>query len=84
MTMLVDAVTEILLRFLRGIQNGAPQPGLVESRRRFLRHFKARDAAKASREIELHLTKLHKLLTQAYAESPATAERQRKRAHARA
>ena len=85
MTMLVDALTEILLRFLRGIQNGAPQPGLVESRRRFLRHLKARDAAKASHEIEVHLTRLHKLLTQAYAQSPATAERQRRaRAHARA
>jgi DNA-binding FadR family transcriptional regulator len=76
MTMLVDALTVILLRFLSGIRNGAPQPGLIESRRRFLRHLKARDAAKASREIELHLTKLHKLLTQSYAQSPTSAERQ--------
>jgi len=32
----------MLLRFLRGIAGGAPKPGLVESRRRFFRHLKAR------------------------------------------
>jgi GntR family transcriptional regulator, transcriptional repressor for pyruvate dehydrogenase complex len=79
MTMLVDALTEILLRFLRSIQGGAPQPGLVESRRRFLRHLKARNAAKASHEIEVHLTKLHKLLTQSHVRSPGTTDRQRPR-----
>ena len=80
MTMLVDSLTEILLRFLRGIQGGAPQPGLIESRHRFLRHLKARDAEKASHEIEVHLTKLHKLLTQSYARSrQETADKRRQK-----
>ena len=76
LTILVDSLTDILRRFLRGIASGAPQPGLIESRRRFFRHLKARDAEKAAREIEIHLTKLHELLTQAYrVVEPASASR---------
>ena len=59
LTMLVDALTDILQRFLRGVSGGAPLPGLVQSRRRFLRHLRARDADKATRELETHLAKLH-------------------------
>jgi GntR family transcriptional repressor for pyruvate dehydrogenase complex len=78
LTMLVDALTDILLRFLRGMAGGAPQPGLVESRRRFFRHLKARNADKAAQEIENHLTKLHKLLTQYYSPpQPETANKRR-------
>jgi DNA-binding FadR family transcriptional regulator len=66
LTIMVDSLTDILLRFLRGMAGGAPQAGLVESRRRFFRHLQARDADKAAREIENHLTKLHKILIQHY------------------
>jgi GntR family transcriptional regulator, transcriptional repressor for pyruvate dehydrogenase complex len=79
LTILVDALTDILLRFLRGIAGGAPQPGLVESRRRFFRHLKARDAEKATREIEIHLGKLHKLLMQYYAPTREMAGAPRRR-----
>lgn len=66
LTIMVDSLTDILLRFLRNMTGGAPQPGLVESRRRFYRHLKARDADKAAKELEAHLTKLNKLLIQHY------------------
>ena len=66
LTILVDSLTDILLRFLRGIAGGVPKPGLVESRRRFFRHLKARNAEKATRELETHLIDLHKLLNRSY------------------
>jgi GntR family transcriptional regulator, transcriptional repressor for pyruvate dehydrogenase complex len=69
LTILVDALTDILLRFLRTIEGGAPQPGLVDSRRRFLAHLKARDGDKATREIESHLARIHKLLAHFYGRS---------------
>jgi DNA-binding FadR family transcriptional regulator len=69
LTILVDSLTDILLRFLRGIAGGAPNPGLVESRRRFFRHLKARNAEKATRELETHLTDLHELLNRSYQSS---------------
>jgi len=69
LTILVDSLTDILLRFLRGIARGAPKPGLVESRRRFFRHLKARNAEKATRELETHLTDLHELLNRSYQSS---------------
>jgi GntR family transcriptional repressor for pyruvate dehydrogenase complex len=65
---MVDSLTDILLRFLRRITGGGSQPGVVESRRRLLKHLRARDANKAVAEIESHLTKLHKLLTRNYSE----------------
>jgi len=76
-------LTDILLRFLRGLAGGAPTPGLVESRRRFFRHLKAGDAEKATQEIESHLTKLHKLLTQSYARSQEGAGERRRPRRAR-
>jgi len=80
LTILVDSLTDILLRFLRSMTGGAPQPGLVESRRRFFAHLKARDANKAAKELENHLAKLHELLTRRYhrPESSRHAPRQRK------
>jgi DNA-binding GntR family transcriptional regulator len=66
LTIMVDSLTDILLRFLGGMMGGAPQAGLVESRRRFFRHLQARDAEKATKELESHLNKLHKLLIQHY------------------
>jgi hypothetical protein len=62
LTILADSLADMLRRFLRGIAGGAPKPGLVESRRRFFRHLKARNAEKATYELETHLTDLHELL----------------------
>jgi GntR family transcriptional repressor for pyruvate dehydrogenase complex len=79
---MVDSLTDILLRFLRRMTGGRPQPGLVESRRRFLKHLRARDADKAVAEIESHLTRLHKLLTRNYSEGDGESSRRtRSKAH---
>ena len=59
---LVNSLTDILVRFLRGVSEGTELPGLVAHRRRFLKHLQARDAAAATREMETHLNKLHRLL----------------------
>jgi DNA-binding FadR family transcriptional regulator len=59
---LVDSITDILVRFLRGVSEDIELPGLIAHRRRFFRHLEARDAAAASREMEQHLNKLHRLL----------------------
>jgi DNA-binding FadR family transcriptional regulator len=72
-----------ILTILGGLTGGAPTPGLVESRRRFFRHLKAGDAEKATQEIESHLTKLHKLLTQSYARSQEGAGERRRPRRAR-
>lgn len=64
LTLMVNSVTEILLRFLRTVAGGTPQPGLIESRRRFLKHLKVRNARLASREIDAHLQRLHRRLMQ--------------------
>jgi len=64
LTLLVDAITAILLRFLADVSDELP--GLIAHRRRFLRHFQARNAAQATRELEVHLNKLHKLLAASY------------------
>jgi len=77
---MVDSLTDILLRFLRRITGGGPQSGLVESRRRFLKHLRARDADKAVAEMESHLTKLHKLLTRNFSEADDAPRRTRPKA----
>jgi DNA-binding FadR family transcriptional regulator len=66
LTMLVDALTEILMRFLRSITKGEPMRNLIEARRRFFAHFKARDAEQAARELEKHLVQVHAVLTGAH------------------
>ena len=57
----VDAMYEILRHFMA---NAGPTPKLelIESRRRFLRHYRARDAEAAAAEMTVHLTKLHRHL----------------------
>lgn len=60
---LVDSITDILVRFLRGVSEDVELPGLIAHRRRFFRHLEARDATGATREMEQHLNKLHRLLT---------------------
>jgi DNA-binding FadR family transcriptional regulator len=59
---LVDSLTDILVRFLRGVSESTELPGLIAHRRRFLKHLQARDAAAATREMERHLNKLHRIL----------------------
>jgi GntR family transcriptional regulator, transcriptional repressor for pyruvate dehydrogenase complex len=66
LTMFVDAISEILMRFLRAIPEGRPMSSLIEARRRFYVHFKARNADLAARELEKHLTDVHSILTRAY------------------
>jgi len=85
LTMLVDALSEILMRFLRGIPDTRSQglPGLIESRLRLLGHVKARNAAKATQEVESRLMKLHKVMTQAYADPRQELARSRPRKTAR-
>ena len=62
MKILVDAMTDILVRFLRGVSEDIELPGLVAHRRRFFRYLTARDSTNATKEMERHLNKLHKLL----------------------
>ncbi len=64
LTILVDAIAAILLRFLQQVTDELP--GLIASRRRFFRHLQARDADRATRELEDHLAKLHGLLAATY------------------
>ena len=59
---LVDSITDILVRYLQGVSEDIELPGLIAHRRRFYRHLEARDAASASHEMEQHLNKLHRLL----------------------
>jgi GntR family transcriptional repressor for pyruvate dehydrogenase complex len=68
LTMLVDSLSEILMRLLRAIPDRRSQgaPGLIESRLRLLAHIKARDTVNAVREVESRLMELHKLLIRAY------------------
>lgn len=57
----VDAMYEILRHFMA---NAGPTPKieLIESRRRFLKHFRTRNVAAAAAEMTAHLTKLHRHL----------------------
>jgi DNA-binding GntR family transcriptional regulator len=54
-------MTEILRHFVAKA-GPAPKLDLIEHRRRFLKYLRARDAAKASEEMTVHLTKLHRHL----------------------
>lgn len=66
LTMFVDSATEILMRFLRAIPEGRPMGTLIDARRRFYKYFRVRDADRAAREMEKHLTEVHGILTRAY------------------
>lgn len=73
LTLLVDAITAILLRFLREVSDELP--GLIAHRRRFFRYLEARDADKATRELENHLAKLHRLLAATFPSRPVVHRR---------
>ena len=61
---LVASLTSILMKFvrIRVSAGGTPQPGLVETRRRFLALLEARDADGAASHMRRHLTAVHLLL----------------------
>jgi GntR family transcriptional repressor for pyruvate dehydrogenase complex len=61
LVVVVDAMYDILRHFMT---NAGPTPKieLIESRRRFLRHFRERNAKAAAAEMTAHLTKLHRHL----------------------
>jgi DNA-binding FadR family transcriptional regulator len=54
----VDAMVSTLWQFLRP-SSDSPLPTLVESRRRFLRYFRARNVTLATREMTIYLAGLH-------------------------
>jgi GntR family transcriptional repressor for pyruvate dehydrogenase complex len=54
----IEALTAILQRFLEATDRPTLDL-LIEARRRFLKHFKARNVAKATREMTTYLTGLH-------------------------
>jgi GntR family transcriptional repressor for pyruvate dehydrogenase complex len=54
----IDALTAILQRFLEATDR-PPLDLLIEARMRFLKHLKARNVAKATREMTTYLTGLH-------------------------
>ena len=64
MIIVIDALTYIL-RLLVSQLGPDPKHDLVETRRRFMTHLRARDADAASREMTEHLNSLHDHLTRA-------------------
>lgn len=57
----VEATTEILREFLQA-PNTRPLEPLIRSRRRFMKHLRARDAAHATSELTTHLKGLHQYI----------------------
>jgi GntR family transcriptional regulator, transcriptional repressor for pyruvate dehydrogenase complex len=66
LALLTESLSTILLGFLRmriaTFPDVVPVAGLVESRRRFLEYFVARDADRASHEITMKVQELHRHL----------------------
>jgi DNA-binding FadR family transcriptional regulator len=72
LAMMVDSLTEILFVFVR---HAGPSPlDVIGSRRRFLKHLRARDTEKATKEMTRHLRRLHRQLAVAQ-KQPRTAQR---------
>jgi DNA-binding FadR family transcriptional regulator len=70
LSLVIDALT-VVLRHVIARVGPDPRLDLVETRKRFLRHLRARNVAKAVEEMSNHLTRIHRHL--------AKAERRRKR-----
>lgn len=64
LTIIVHAITEILMQFVYGrvAAGGPPQPRLVEKRRAFVAALRARDVDAATRLMRSHLASVHRLL----------------------
>jgi len=61
-SMIVNALTDILRPFVKTGAGAKTLDGLIESRRRLLKHLRARQPDKAARELTGQLTALHHLL----------------------
>lgn len=61
--MIVDLVTDIVLEQVIRL-NPEPMTDLTKMRRRFLRHFRARDAQSATADVVAHLKRLQRYLAQ--------------------
>ena len=61
--MIIDSLTDILRSFMKSHAGNRTLDGLIESRRRVLRHLRARHPDAAARELTQQLTSLHHLLT---------------------
>ena len=57
--LLIDSLSTILQQFLVQSAATSPLPGLVQSRRRFLKHLAARDPKSACLEMSRHLRRLN-------------------------
>jgi DNA-binding FadR family transcriptional regulator len=57
----VEAVTALVLKYLQTVK-GAPLSHLIEHRRRFLRYLRARNAARATREMTTYLAGVHQAI----------------------
>ena len=64
LSVLMDSLTQILRLVIVRV-GPDPRLDLVEVRRRFMKHLRARDADRASREISEHLKRLHEHLVKA-------------------
>ncbi|ETF03762.1 GntR family transcriptional regulator [Advenella kashmirensis W13003] len=73
----IDALTEILMQFLAS----ADKPHislLIDSRKQFMKHLRARDAAKASKAMTTYLAGLHQHLLTASARKSTLAQKRAK------
>jgi DNA-binding GntR family transcriptional regulator len=72
----VEALTTILQRFLEATDRPLVDV-LIEARRRFLKHLKSRNVAKATREMTTYLTGLHQHILSAAERKKAKGESRR-------
>lgn len=77
LALLVEAVTEILMKFvrLRVAAGGKPQPRLVEKRTRIVELLEARDADPAAHAMRAHLHSVHRLLQEGFRLNHRTREK---------
>lgn len=70
--MTVDAITKMLLKLVNSASRTPLQ--LIQSRRRFLKHLRARDAAKASKEMSTFLLAVHQYILSSDTQSDVVVE----------
>ncbi|WP_066272038.1 FadR/GntR family transcriptional regulator [Hydrogenophaga palleronii] len=54
----VDAMTSSFYQLIQNL-TPTPYPNMIEHRRRFMKHYRARDTAKATKELASHLNSVH-------------------------
>ena len=82
LSMMVDSLTEILMKFVyaRVAAGGKPQLRLVDKRREFLAALRARDTTSACRLMQSHLESVHRLLKEFPHAIPSTEARRLRQA----